>query len=176
MHLCKDRTIEHWKSQLNCKMCDYKAFNQLDFDSHIYCEMCQEDFKDIDHLEQHNLFEEHQTAYQQLITNCSTLCMLYMRLKIINKIESTISQTLLISQIILLYFFFTSFFQYSQYSQNIPKYILFRDFFLWKLYILFGESSEAAQLSSCRELKKVKQKIIIYLYLPPIYNPILGLY
>ena len=59
MHLCKDRTIEHWKSQLNCKMCDYKAFNQLDFDSHIYCEMCQEDFKDIDHLEQHNLFEEH---------------------------------------------------------------------------------------------------------------------
>ena len=59
MHLCRDRTIEHWKNPLNCEICDYEAFNKLDFDSHIHCEKCQEDFKDIDHLEQHNLFEEH---------------------------------------------------------------------------------------------------------------------
>ena len=59
MHLCRDRTIEHWKNPLNCEICDYEAFNKLDFDSHIHCEKCQEDFKDMDHLEQHNLFEEH---------------------------------------------------------------------------------------------------------------------
>ena len=49
---------EHWKIPLNCQICDHKDFNKLDLDSHIHFFMCQEDFKDIDNLEQHNLFEE----------------------------------------------------------------------------------------------------------------------
>ena len=55
IYLCKDGTLEN---PTYSQICDYEAFNQLDFDSHIHCEMCQEVFKDIDNLEQHNPFEE----------------------------------------------------------------------------------------------------------------------
>ena len=39
-------------------MHDYEAANQLDLNSHTHCEICQEDFPDMDNLEQHNLFED----------------------------------------------------------------------------------------------------------------------
>ena len=59
MHYCEDRTPKHWRNPLNCKICDYEATNKKDFELHYHCEKCQEDFKDEDHLDQHNLFEQH---------------------------------------------------------------------------------------------------------------------
>ena len=59
MHYCEDRTPKHWTNPLNCKICEYEAKNKKDFELHYSCEKCQEDFKDEDHLDQHNLSEQH---------------------------------------------------------------------------------------------------------------------
>ena len=59
MHYWYNRTLKHWTNPLNCKICDYGAMNKTDFDTHYHCEENQEEFKDEDHLEQHNLFEQH---------------------------------------------------------------------------------------------------------------------
>ena len=59
MHYCEDRTSKHWTNPLNCKICDCEATNKKDFELHYHYEKYQEDFKDKDHLDQHNLFEQH---------------------------------------------------------------------------------------------------------------------
>ena len=59
MHNCKNSTPKHWINPLNCNIYEYEATNNKDFNLHNHCEKCPEDFKDEDHLDQQNIFEEH---------------------------------------------------------------------------------------------------------------------